>query len=192
MDGQTVISVASAGIAALSAGLALWVRWRDRAQADWVAIAQAESRQHGYRQVFFTLRNCGDGVAYRLVLTGEHCDARFLITGPQPDRSNVAVPRGLVAQLPPGGEVEVTARMLVADADRLGAEAALVTLRWLHTPTRHRRTQCVRVDMQTLEVGVDGSGGSFLVLHEPWWARITPARRRARWRARQWHRTDTG
>ncbi|WP_282946943.1 hypothetical protein [Cellulomonas endometrii] len=191
-DGQTVIAVVSAVIAALSAGLTLWVRWRDRAQADWVAIAQAETRRHGYRQVFFILRNCGDGTAYRLLFAGEHCDARFVVRGLQSDGTEVSVPRGLIAQLPPGAEIEVTARMLIADAERLGTEAGVVSLQWLRTPTRHRRTQSVRVDFHTLEAGVDGTGGSFLVLHEPWWVRLTPARTRARWRAGRWHRVDTG
>lgn len=186
MGVETWVAVASAAVALLSALLTLWVRWRDRAQADWVAGAQATTTSSGVRWSFFTLRNCGDGTAYRLVLIGEHCTAGLVDHRLDEACERIPVPYAVAPQVPPGEEVSVAASMVLGDAQHLGTQAGIVTIEWLRTPTRHHRTQSVRVDIAAVEAGVRVGDGSLLILHEPWWWRLRSSRARATRRAARW------
>ncbi|WP_163275361.1 hypothetical protein [Cellulomonas iranensis] len=194
-DPVVVATWGAAAVSLIGAAIVLWVRWRDRPQADWVVLPDrpfwtdtGRGEHPGTWDLQVRLMNCGDGPAYRVVLRGVGCHAFFVDMSEAEDGTFVRNPRGPYASVAPGEVLEVKALL---DAPQQSARPhlrdAMVTVTWLRTPTRHRREMRVAFDFASfLDIAQDDPS-ELLVLKPEW--RVTqrmPAwwlhwRRKRRW-----------
>jgi hypothetical protein len=144
MDPGALASWIGAAISATATGITLWMRRRDRPEADFfLEPAQVIMGPRLVRQAFDAPRvhdeaisvvNVGDGDAYRVIVTSVGCRIRPFVKDADDKRglrTFVVVPR-----LAPGDSF-----MLLAWNDE-GTTAAqrIFKVTWLNSPTRHRRS----------------------------------------------------
>ncbi|OFV77042.1 hypothetical protein [Rhodococcus erythropolis] len=138
------VGLAAAVATALATGVATllsaWWRWRDRAEAEWVVNVERAggSDKHGdpanKPEISFNLTNVGDGVAFKISVTGEHLKGEPLLGSRRADRrwQRIHPP---VPSLRTGDSVAV----LAAWESPTDWACASVTIRWFHAPTRRKR-----------------------------------------------------
>lgn len=172
IDIGSVASWVAAGIAALSAGIVLWVRWRDRKQPDWIVtpVGWKPNVASGVFEVWFDATNVGDGEAHQVRLVGHGSETEFRKVDTPIDEYSGHWVSPIVR---PADSIRVYANMPALDSgwlDRRGE--TLVEIQWLATPTRHRKLRRVYIDFLTLhnqDAGLNEGAG--VPLHEPWMVR---------------------
>lgn len=143
-------SWAGALVAAVSAGLVLWVRWRDRPQVLWhfgLDGLIADRRQRASLMLdgrdphrLVRLTNVGDGNAHAVTVSGENLAAQFIELGSGDTRGFSTPP--VVGLVPPNG----TALVAVYALYRVGEDGSkiidgdmVLTVEWTEGPVRHKR-----------------------------------------------------
>lgn len=140
----TTASWVAALISATATGITLWVRWRDRPEADFfLEPGQVNMTQRLLRAGFNAPRmhdealivvNTGDGDAYRLLVTGKGCRVRGIAKDAEDQRG--FRPFIVVPRLGPGDQFMV----LVWNDEGTTPDQRAFCIEWLSSPTRHRRT----------------------------------------------------
>lgn len=150
MDAGTVSSWVAAGIALGSLGITVWLRGRDRAEADFVlgshsmpqipdvnrteVVTFADMTME--RRVFtVAVANDGDGVAHRVVFDGEGIAKAVALT-PDPTTEGSVLPWESVPRIEPG---EVLFVVIWPERENSVQSDLLLHIRWRRSPTRHRR-----------------------------------------------------
>lgn len=145
----TVSSWVAAIISATATGITLWVRRRDRPEADFaletmqVLVSTAELRRSfgalRMHDEALSILNVGDGYAFRVQVDAVGCRVRPMVVDKQDKRgfrSSAVIPRL--------GSGEDFALLVWNDSEST-AEQRVFKISWLNSPTRHRRLMTTEI-----------------------------------------------
>jgi hypothetical protein len=145
-DIGTLASWIGASISAAATGTTLWLRRRDRPEADFYFEQAAIEMGPRGRQLIYksynpsrdqdevlSVTNVGDGSAYNVVVSSRGCRVRILINDPD-DKRGLRTPI-VNARVAPGDSF----MLLIWNDFGVLPDEIVFRVEWLNSPTRHKR-----------------------------------------------------